>query len=144
MIATFRLNGQLADSRPACPHRNNFRLAGFQRFAATPKGCWQVTKGMSSIYSWIHRFPLSREICLTNRLEEVLKGAIFFDHGGAFPYKGHGESINSEDFLTSLGLGLLFNFNKYINGRVFWGVPLDDHEGNSAGMVNFYLWANIL
>ena len=76
-------------------------------------------------------------------VKEVLKGALFFDHGGAFPYKGAGESITDDDFLTSLGLGLLFNFNRFINGRVFWGVPLQDHEDNPYGMINFYLWANL-
>jgi len=141
-IATFRLNGQLAD-RDLLPSSEQFQIGGLSTVRGYSEGLLSGDQGYVINLQLDSPLPFVKGDLFDKPVGEVLKGAIFFDHGGAFPYKGHGESINSQDFLTSLGLGLLFNFNKYINGRVFWGYPLDDHEDNNYGMVNFYLWANL-
>lgn len=60
-------------------------------------------------------------------LGKYVKGAVFIDHAGIFPYKGTGvgtESINSSDFLLSTGLGLRIQFPGDVSARFYWGIPL--------------------
>lgn len=56
-----------------------------------------------------------------------LKGFVFFDHAGVFPYKGNGngsEGYNKDDFLASLGFGLKINLPGSASLRLSWGFPL--------------------
>ena len=56
-----------------------------------------------------------------------LKGFVFFDHAGVFPYKGTGngsEGYNKDDFLASLGFGLKINLPGSASLRLSWGFPL--------------------
>ncbi len=56
-----------------------------------------------------------------------LKGFVFFDHAGVFPYKGPGngsEGYNKDDFLASLGFGLKINLPGSASLRLSWGFPL--------------------
>lgn len=49
----------------------------------------------------------------------------FLDHGAAFPYRGDGESESkSEDFLTSVGVGLDFDLFDRVSVKLSAGVPL--------------------
>lgn len=60
-------------------------------------------------------------------LGKYVKGAVFIDHAGIFPYKGTGvgtESIDTSDFLLSTGLGLRFQFPGDVSARFYWGIPL--------------------
>ena len=66
-------------------------------------------------------------------LGTFMKGFVFADHAGIFPYKGTGEGkegYNQNDFLMSLGFGFRFNLPKDINLRIAWGFPLmrNNHE----------------
>ena len=62
-----------------------------------------------------------------------LKGFVFADHAGVFPYKGSGigsEGYNSDDFLASLGFGIKINLPGSASLRLSWGFPLmrNSHE----------------
>ena len=62
-----------------------------------------------------------------------LKGFIFADHAGIFPYKGTGtgsEGYNQNDFLMSLGFGFRINLPGSASLRIAWGFPLmrNNHE----------------
>lgn len=66
-------------------------------------------------------------------LGRYVKGVVFIDHAGVFPFKGRGpgsESINKNDFLTSMGLGFRFTLPKDIIARLYYGYPLihNNHE----------------
>ena len=66
-------------------------------------------------------------------LGTFMKGFVFADHAGIFPYKGTGEGsqgYNQNDFLMSLGFGFRFNLPKDINLRIAWGFPVmrNNHE----------------
>jgi len=66
-------------------------------------------------------------------LGTFMKGFVFADHAGIFPYKGTGlgkEGYDQNDFLMSLGFGFRFNLPKDINLRIAWGFPLmrNNHE----------------
>ena len=62
-----------------------------------------------------------------------LKGFLFADHAGIFPYKGTGpgsQGYNQHDFLMSLGFGFRINLPKDIALRLAWGFPVmrNNHE----------------
>jgi len=79
------------------------------------------------------------------RLRSLLKGAIFADHGGAFPFKGGGEGINHNDFLTSTGFGMILNFTKYLAGRVDFGFPIGDYASDPGTVrVHFSVRSDLL
>ena len=66
-------------------------------------------------------------------LGSYMKGFVFADHAGIFPYKGTGlgkEGYNQNDFLISIGGGVRINLPKDISLRLSWGIPLmnNNHE----------------
>lgn len=78
------------------------------------------------------------------RLRPLLKGALFVDHGGAFPFKGNNQSITHNDFLTSSGFGLIVNVNRYFSGRVDFGFPVGTHDPDPGTVrVHFSLRSEI-
>ena len=74
-----------------------------------------------------------------------LKGFVFADHAGIFPYKGSGpgsQGYNQNDFLMSLGCGLKINLPKDISLRLSWGFPVMNNiheEHNRWGRFHFEL-----
>jgi hemolysin activation/secretion protein len=56
---------------------------------------------------------------------ELLRGLVFLDNGAAFPYRG-GRGTSSDDFLTSIGAGVIFDVSRYLSGRLMVGVPLSE------------------
>lgn len=60
----------------------------------------------------------------------ILHGIVFLDHGGALPYRPRGlEQSTVDDYLTSAGVGVLFDFSQRVTGRVVVAQPL---RGNPA------------
>lgn len=62
-----------------------------------------------------------------------VKGAVFLDHAGVFPFKGKGpglEGITVNDYLASAGLGLRITLPGELTGRLYWGYPFirNTHE----------------
>ena len=53
---------------------------------------------------------------------------MFAEHGGTFPFKGAGEPVEPDDFLTSAGLGVMWDLSDRISGRVSLGFPLTDND----------------
>ena len=74
-----------------------------------------------------------------------LKGYIFADHAGIFPYKGTGngsEGYNQNDFLMSVGFGFKVNLPGSASMRIAWGFPVmrNNHEEvNKCGRFHFEL-----
>ncbi len=67
-----------------------------------------------------------------------IKGAVFVDHAGIFPFKGNGpgaQSVNSNDYLLGGGLGLRISLPGDLTGRLYWGFPMinNNHEQVSRG-----------
>ena len=54
-----------------------------------------------------------------------LKGFAFLDHGAAFPTRGNNQGRDSDDYLTSVGGGVMVSFTPAISGRVALGIPVD-------------------
>lgn len=67
-------------------------------------------------------FAISAE--LTYPIGEYLRGMVFLDYGGVFPYKGNDESINEEDYLKSLGLGVTAKLGERVLANIVVGWPI--------------------
>lgn len=55
----------------------------------------------------------------------------FLDHGAAYPYKGDGGQITSEDYLTSIGIGVKAGLFDRILGHLVIGQPVG-REGHAT------------
>ncbi|MEA1940273.1 MAG: ShlB/FhaC/HecB family hemolysin secretion/activation protein, partial [Candidatus Caldatribacteriota bacterium] len=134
LVAVFRGSGQIADS-VLLPSSEQFQIGGQSTVRGYSEGLLIGDDG----------YLLSAELMYSLTPGDKVKGFVFVDHGGAFPYKGAGESIDHKDFLTSVGFGLNINFSKYLTGRFNFGVPLGDREDDQKSVrFHFYLQSNIL
>lgn len=71
-----------------------------------------------------------REIPFIGR---YVKGIVFVDHAGIYPFKGEGpgaQSYNQSDYMLSMGLGLRITLPGDATARLYWGCPLmhNPHE----------------
>lgn len=64
--------------------------------------------------------------------DNQVRGALFIDHGAAFPYKGNSLSTDSEDFLTAAGFGVVLGFDWGLTGRIDIGFPLAQRDDDSS------------
>lgn len=89
-------------------------------------------------------YLLSAELQFPISGSAKIKGLAFIDHGGSFPYKGNGETVDHEDFLTSIGVGTIINFSKATSGRIIIGIPLGHRSDYSQdARVHFFLQSMI-
>ncbi|MCM2264049.1 MAG: BamA/TamA family outer membrane protein [Desulfuromonadales bacterium] len=138
----FRGAGQLADTH-LLPAMEQFQIGGM----ATVRGYSEGLKlGDDGYFASLELYPPMPAWKIHDQpLHEMVKGVLFVDHGGAFPYKGNGESIDHTDFLTSVGGGLLFQFSQYLGGRLYLGVPLGDREEDQDSVrLHFFLQSRFL
>jgi len=123
-------NGLTGVFRGAFQLSNVHNLPTFDQFliggAATVRGFLEGQRSGNRGYflSAEAQFPL-----LTGDASTVvgdrLKGFVFLDHGGAFPTKPVTQGPSSNDYLTSVGTGMLFNVSRWFSGRVSLGIPTD-------------------
>lgn len=60
-------------------------------------------------------------------------GMVFFDHGGAFPYRPAPlEDVTSNDFLTGAGLGLIVDWGNHVSARAAVAWPLRDNPNETT------------
>lgn len=143
IAALFRGGLQLSDSK-LLPSFEQFQIGG----TATVRG---YTEGLLSgdngyFLSAELNFPFLAQTCalMGIQLRDKIKGFLFLDHGGAFPYKGDNQSIDSNDFLTGAGFGLIFNFSKYLSGKMICGIPLSKPNGEvEDAELHFYFQSNL-
>ncbi|HMM75896.1 MAG TPA: ShlB/FhaC/HecB family hemolysin secretion/activation protein [Gammaproteobacteria bacterium] len=68
---------------------------------------------------------------LAPRFAGRVTGKLFVDHGGAFPFKGAGEDIGAEDYLSAAGFGFDVTPIKGMSAQLAWSFPIgfrDDRE----------------
>ncbi|MFQ3175046.1 MAG: hemolysin activation/secretion protein [Psychromonas sp.] len=71
-----------------------------------------------------------------------VQGFAFLDHGGAFPFEV-GKSINSDDYLTSAGGGLLIDFGPKISARIAVAYPLQEDSAELDNSLKIHAGLNI-
>nr|MBF0223752.1 ShlB/FhaC/HecB family hemolysin secretion/activation protein [Desulfobulbaceae bacterium] len=141
MTSVVKASGQLADSE-LLPAFDQFQLGGTSSVRGYTEGALSGDQGY--YVSAEINVPLKFSGEAANFLNNQISGFGFVDHGGAFPFKAGGASINHDDFLTSVGCGLDFSFSKWLSGRLHFAVPLGEREPDQADVrVHFYLQSNI-
>ncbi len=70
-------------------------------------------------------------------LGKWVKGAVFMDNAGVFPFKGSGpgaEGYNASDTMLSGGMGLRIQFPGDFTARLYWGFPMirNNHEAEQS------------
>ena len=148
-IGTVRGNYQFIPNKRVVPYVDQFMAGG----AATVRG---YSEGLligrdGYLISTELQFPIGpRTIKSRDKSEQIpflgnfLKGFLFADHAGIFPYKGTGEGsrgYDQNDFLMSLGCGFRINLPKDISIRLSWGFPVmrNSHEVDRWGRFHFEL-----
>ncbi len=111
-------------NEPRLPTFEQFFLGGMATVRGYPEGLLIGARGY--FVSGELQFPLwgPRASASGPPLSgDRLRGVMFIDHGGVIPggVTGH---FDWADTLTSAGTGLLFNFSRYLNGRLMIGFPL--------------------
>ncbi|MBR1424145.1 ShlB/FhaC/HecB family hemolysin secretion/activation protein [bacterium] len=137
-VGTLRGNYQVIPNKRVVPYIDQMVAGGVATVRGYSEGLLIGRSGY--ILSAEMLFPiLPRTIKSKDKTKEYpflgsfMKGFVFADHAGIFPYKGTGEGkegYDQNDFLMSLGFGFRFNLPKDINLRIAWGFPLmrNNHE----------------
>lgn len=142
LTSVVKVSGQIADS-DLLPAFDQFQLGGMSSVRGYTEGALSGDDGY--FVSGELNVPLNFSAETWDYLNDKVSGFAFLDHGGAFPFKADGASINHDDYLTSVGCGLDFFFSKWFSGRLHFAVPLGDREPDQADVrVHFYLQSNIL
>ena len=95
-------------------------------------------------------FPLGPRVIYTKKhpntptpfIGNYVKGFVFADHAGIFPYKGSGEghqSYDGSDFLASIGLGTKISLPGELNLRMAWGFPLMSNRYETSSWGRFHI-----
>lgn len=132
-VYLFRLSGQVTGDR-LLPSAEQFTLGGMASVRGYPEGFLSGDKGY--FISAELQFPLTKT--------EKTHGLVFFDHGGSFAYKGNGQGVDHNDFLTSIGCGVMANLGQSVTAKLVLGVPVGRH-GNytQGGRVHFLLQSTL-
>ncbi len=134
-----RGRAQLAN-RDLLPSSEQFQVGGMSTVRGYPEGLLIGDDGY--FVSAEYAFAIGEDAGdgPVSPFAQRLRAFGFLDHGAAFPFKGNDQGTDSDDFLTSAGLGLNLNLGRYLRGRLVLGVPLftrDDGEDDPS--LHFYV-----
>jgi hemolysin activation/secretion protein len=150
-IGTLRSNYQVIPNKRVVPYVDQFMAGGVATARGYSEGLLIGRDGY--LVSTELQFPIGPRTIKSRKDKEkqipfsgtFLKGFVFMDHAGVFPYKGSGSGsrgYDQNDFLLSLGCGLRINLPKDLSLRLSWGFPLmrNNHEEvNKWGRFHFEL-----
>ena len=137
-IGQIRANYQIIPGKDIVPYADQMTAGGMNSVRGYSEGLLIGKNGY--IIGTELQFPiLPRAIKSRDKSKYIpfvgnyLKGFVFWDFAGIFPYKGSGngaQTAHKEDYLTSLGCGLKINLPKDLSLRLAWGFPLfyNNHE----------------
>jgi hemolysin activation/secretion protein len=134
LAAIFRISGQLS-ANDILPSSEQFQIGGLSTVRGYDEGLLIGENGY--FLSAELNFPLFNQ---GHQWRDKIKGAVFVDHGGIFPYKPEDSAATNEnDFITGAGAGLIINISKRFSGRVVAAFPLDDPDDAGDNFkIHFY------
>lgn len=112
-------------NEPRLPTFEQFFLGGMATVRGYPEGLLIGARGYFA--SAELQFPLWRAATRASGAPvggDRLRGVVFIDHGGVIPGGITGSHFDWTDTLTSAGTGMLYNFSRYLSGRLMVGFPL--------------------
>ncbi len=148
-IGTLRGNYQFIPNKRVVPYVDQFMAGGVATVRGYSEGLLVGRDGY--LVSMELQFPIGPRTIRSRDKEKqlpflgnFLKGFVFADHAGVFPYKGSGEGArgyDQNDFLMSLGCGFKVNLPKDVSVRLSWGFPVmnNNHDVNRWGRFHFEL-----
>lgn len=147
VVGTFRGNYQFIPKRDV-PYVDQMLAGGATTVRGYSEGLLVGRNGY--ILSAELMFPLGPRVIYTKKhpntptpfIGSYVKGFVFADHAGIFPYKGSGEghqSYDGSDFLASIGLGTKINLPGEINLRMAWGFPLMSNRYETSSWGRFHI-----
>ena len=75
----------------------------------------------------LNRILWTRDIRVASKSQAASLGTFgYVDHGGAIPYKGADQPQNADDYLSSVGFGIVTSYAKNLTARITFGVPLSN------------------
>lgn len=142
-VFLFRGSAQLTRKK-LLPPSEQFQIGGASSVRGYPEGFLIGDKGylVNAELSFPLPFPENRVFGM--ELGNKLKGIAFVDHGGAFPYKPGGGSMNHRDYITGAGVGLAMNVSKYLSGRLSLGIPITNRGSlEDTYLFHFYVQSDL-
>jgi len=140
-VGTLRGNYQVIPNQEQVPYIDQIIAGGIATVRGYSEGLLIGRNGY--IVSAELMFPLGPRAIKSRKDKEkyipfignYLKGFVFADHAGIFPYKGSGvgaQGYDSNDFLVSIGLGLKISLPGSLTAKLAWGFPLmrNNHESD--------------
>ena len=140
-VGTMRANYQVIPNQEQVPYIDQIIAGGIATVRGYSEGLLIGRNGY--IVSAELMFPLGPRAIKSRKDKEkyipfignYVKGFVFADYAGIFPYKGSGavaQGYNSDDFLVSIGLGLRISLHGSPTAKLAWGFPLmrNEHESD--------------
>jgi hemolysin activation/secretion protein len=127
VIGQLRGSYQVIPNSKHIPYLDQFQTGGLATVRGYSEGVLMGKSGY--FFSGELMFPLlPRTIAgkngeTHNFIGQYLKGAIFADTAGVFPYVGE-DAYNGSYFLTSVGMGVRVQLPGDLSARLYWGYPL--------------------
>ena len=141
IVGQFRTSYQFSPT-DVMPYIDQFQAGGLATIRGYSEGLLIGRSGY--IISGELIFPLApQSISIKNKqngekrqvpfVGKYVKGVLFVDHAGIYPFKGEGpgaRSYNSDDYIVSCGFGLRIALPGDASARLYWGIPLmhNNHE----------------
>jgi hemolysin activation/secretion protein len=119
------VGGQAAFNRRLASSEQ-FQLGGVATVRGYPEGVLLGDHGYFVRAEGCMNLPRSDADNLWGFVSRTISFFTFVDHGGSFPYKGHDLSQNDSDFLTSCGVGIMFNWRDMLTAQFTYAKPLQD------------------
>lgn len=142
IIGEFRIAGQYSPDK-SLPWMEQFQLGGISTVRGYSEALLLGKSGYFASAEILTPLPFLPRKIGSERLgyirpRDMIKGAVFMDHGMVFPYK-YGEAIDSGDFLMSWGVGLRMQLSQNLGARFYWGFGLNNRYeyDQQAGRFHF-------
>jgi len=114
------------------PHQleslEQFQLGGMGTIRGFSEGLLLGNSGYIFSEELLFPLPVIPKKVFKYKLRDNVKFAVFADHGATFPYRGDGVSAKSNDYLTSVGMGLRVRLSNYITARTYWGFGFNSRK----------------
>ena len=128
IIGQVRANYQIIPNNKDIPYLDQFMVGGLATVRGYSEGIMMGKNGYYTSAELI--FPILPQEITTPRTKERVpflgkwvKGAVFADHAGVFPYARQ-DVYGGSYFLASLGMGLRIQLPGDLSARLYWGYPL--------------------
>lgn len=132
IIGQFRVGGQFAPHNDL-PWIEQYQLGGISSVRGYSESLLLGKSGYMTSAELLTPLPFLPEKAGCKKLgyvnlRKIIKGAIFVDHGAAFPSRFYDEKLNGSNFLTSVGLGIRVALKENLNARFYWGFGLSRNK----------------